>query len=216
MERGRRACESKEQRKLSKPANSKSQLFGDGYSTRNLMKKLLLTLGMIGCTLASAVAQGTVAFGNSVLTRIQIAPEPGGVPRNATAADGLAISLWYGPVGSSRDQLVMAPYVASIGPTTPGILINAPSVLALPGTSPNEVVSLQFRAEGNGLCGESRIVQVTLGPTAGPGAVIWQPAGTTGFSPLVLYPCPEPSTLALGVLGCLAVIIRVRKSSKSK
>lgn len=180
------------------------------------MKKLLVTFALISLTSLS-YAQGTIAFGNSALTRITIYSEPGGTIRNATAADGLTFSIWYGPEGSTKDQLVTAPGLASIGPTA-GVMINAPSVFALPGTSPNEVVSLQIRAEGNNLCGETAIRQVTLGQTAGPGAVIWQTGSGTNpsrFTPLVLYPCPEPSTLALGALACLALLFRVRKSSKA-
>jgi hypothetical protein len=176
------------------------------------MKKLLLTLSLLGCTLASTLAQGTIAFGNSVASRISI-QIPGYPARTATAADGLSISIWYGPAGSTRDQLVMAPGVASIGPTA-GVMVNAASVFALPGTSPNEVVSLQLRAEGNGLCGETAIGQVTLGQTAGPGAVIWHPRGGVSFAGFILYPCPEPSVLALGALASFGLLLRLRKSPK--
>jgi len=67
--------------------------------------------------------------------------------------------------------------------------------------------------------GETAIRQVTLGPTAGPGAVIWQTA--TGTNPNRFYPmlvstlaCPEPSTLALGALGGLFLLLLRRKSTR--
>lgn len=180
------------------------------------MKKLLLTLGIISCTLANTLAQGTIAFGNSALTRVQIAL-PGSPARNATAADRLSISVWYGPAGSTRDQLVMAPGVATIG-SDAGVMINAPSVFALPGTSPNEVVSLQIRAESpNNFCAETKVAQVTLGQTAGPGAVIWQTASGTVQSRLtpLIFNCPEPSTIVLGGLAGVFLLLRVRKSYNS-
>lgn len=135
------------------------------------MKKPLLTFGLIGCTVASALAQGTIAFGNSALTRIKLCD--GQALRNATAADGLTISVWFGPAGSSAWDLTMAPGTATIGATT-GVMINAPSVYALPGTEPNQVVSLQIRASGAGglYMMQTKVAQVTLGQTAGPGAVI--------------------------------------------
>ncbi len=73
MERGRRACESKEHRKLSTPANLKSQLFGSHNSTRIIMKKLLLTLTLLGITVVCH-AQGTIIWGNGMPTRIMIVP----------------------------------------------------------------------------------------------------------------------------------------------
>ncbi len=75
-----------------------------------LMKKLLLTLGLIGITTLSH-AQGTIAFGNSALTRIEICAD-GQNFRRATAADGITVGIWY---GSSADSLQQAPGTASIG-----------------------------------------------------------------------------------------------------
>lgn len=179
------------------------------------MKKLLLTLGLIGCTLASAVAQGTIAIGNSAFTRIQIGP-PGGPARNATSADGIYFGVFYGPAGSTADQLVIAPGIATIGPTA-GILVNASSVFALPGTEPNQVVSVQIRAWTDyGWWGNTQVAQVTLGPTAGPGTVIWQTAsGTNPNRFTLLQVIPEPSTLALGALAGVLLLLRRRKSMKT-
>lgn len=179
------------------------------------MKKLLLTLGIISCTLTSAVAQGTIAFGNSALTRIQVC-EPNAPMRYATAADGIVVSVWYGPAGSSGDSLTQAPGTATIG-STGGVMINAPSVFAIPGTEPNQVVSLQIRATSHtGFYMQTKVAQVTLGQTAGPGTVIWQTATGTNpnrFTPMV---CPEPSTVALGTLAGVFLLFRVRKSIKAK
>jgi hypothetical protein len=61
-----------------------------------LKKLIVLTLGLIGCTLASALAQGTIAFGNNVARRIMVSYQ-GAEPRLATATDGLTFGLFYGP-----------------------------------------------------------------------------------------------------------------------
>ena len=175
------------------------------------MKTLLLTLGLISLTTLSH-AQGTIAFGNSALTRIIACYDN---PRPVTSADNVRISVWFGPAGSEQDALVQVPGTATIGATA-GVMIGAPSVFALPGTEPNQVVSLQIRAEGGLGSYQTKVAQVTLGQTAGPGTVIWQTASGTNpnrFTPLVLC-VPEPSTIALGALGGLALLFRLRKSSK--
>ncbi len=180
------------------------------------MKKLLLTLGLICCTLANAVAQGTIAFGNSVATRFVLG-DIGGTP--TTAADGWRFKVWYGPPGSDVDQLQPAPGTATIGQAAPGVLIGAPSVFAIPGTEPGQIVSMQIRGY---LDNDSRhwigtdVRQVTLGPTAGPGTVIWQ--SRSGTNPNRFYPIviPEPSTIALGALAGVCLLFRARKSIKAK
>lgn len=176
------------------------------------MKKLLLTLGLIGCTLASALAQGTIAFGNTVASRFIMDREGAYV----TADAGFTFRVYYGPAGASADALTPAPGFAMIGATTPGVLTGASSVFALPGTSPGEVVSLQIRAFGpnGGQVNNTDIRQVTLAATEGPGTVIWQSfAGTNPnrFHPIVMA-IPEPSSIALGVLAGVFLLSRVRKS----
>lgn len=176
------------------------------------MKKLVATLSLISLSILS-YAQGTIAFGNSALTRVIVCTDVNNPPYQMTE-DGIVVSVWFGPAGSSRDALVQAPGTATIG-TTAGVLTGAPSVFALPGTEPNQVVSLQIRGTGNsGRYGETKIAQVTLGPTAGPGTVIWQTASgmiPNRFTPLII--CPEPSTLVLGAVSGLALLFRIRKSA---
>lgn len=176
------------------------------------MKKLLLTLGLIGCTLTSAVAQGTINFGNTVASRIRL----GAGGSVSTAADGLFFAVFFGPAGSSEGSLTRAPGTATIGATTPGVLTGAPSVFALPGTEAGQVVSLQIRAmdsAGKNLT-STDVRQVTLGPTAGPGTIIWQSGSGTNpnrFYPLVI---PEPSSIAIGILGGMFLLFRLRHSAR--
>jgi hypothetical protein len=185
------------------------------------MKKTLLTLALVALTTVASYAQGTIAFGNSALTRVTVqgrAPDAGqtsGFGR-ATAADGLNFYVFFGAAGatdpSALTQVQQAAPLATIG-ATPGVMVNAPSVFALPGTEAGQVVSLQIRAwnADRTLTGETRIAQVTLAPTAGPGAVIWQSSDTNPnrFTPLIIV--PEPSTIALAVLGLGSLLLFRRR-----
>ena len=200
------------------------------------MKKLLITLGLSVLTLTSALAQGTIAFGNGTLTKITVLDQPGVGARNATASDGLAIGVFYGPAGSGQDYLTLAPGVAGIGPNA-GIMMNAPSIFSLPGTEAGQVVSLQIRmwsntygsdweavCRDNAYLGATAVKQVTLG-TADNATVIWQTASGTSasrFTPLIqalgpmnIQCIPEPSTLALGALAGAFLLFHVRKSTKA-
>lgn len=178
------------------------------------MKKLIIIIGLIGCTVANSFAQGTIAWGASAMTRVYI-EELNGMRRFATPADGIKVGVFYGPAGSTQDQFVMAPGIATIG-TTPGVLVGVGSVFALPGTEPNQTVSLQLRGWNDlGGYGETGVKQVTLGQTAGPGAVIWQPVGSPDLRILVIRMVPEPSTITISIsmIGVLFAFLRFRKSS---
>jgi hypothetical protein len=193
------------------------------------VKKFLLVIGFT--TIASlAHGQGTIAFGNGTLTRFYIRGYPDGVIRTCVSSDNLVVGAFYGPVGTNPDQLALAPGLAIFGPTS-GILINAPSVFALPGTEPGQIVSLQIRAwwasfgtdwqaarNSGYYYGETDVRQVTLAPTAGPGTVIWQ--SSTGTNPNRFLPLgpilgvPEPSVLAIGALGGLVLWFGWRRSAR--
>lgn len=182
------------------------------------MKKTLLTLALVALTTVASYAQGTIAFGNSALTRVTVRNLDGSVRGNATTGDGVNFYVFFGPAGAAADALTQVQQPeprASIG-TTAGVMVNAPSVFALPGTEGGQVVSLQIRAwnADRTIVGETGVAQVTLGPTAGPGAVIWQTATgtfTTRFTPLVVNIVPEPSTIALAVLGLGSLLLFRRR-----
>jgi hypothetical protein len=184
------------------------------------MKKLLLTLGLIGIH-ALCHAQGIIALGNSALTKIQICEN--GVLRPATAEDGVRISVFFGPAGTSESNLTPAPGTdAFVIGATPGVLTGYGLLtFALPGTEGGQTVSLQIRMTGTGgHFAMTKVSQVTLTAAPSPGAVIWQPSGATNpnrftplISPMVFY-CPEPSTLALGALAGAFLLFRLRRSTK--
>jgi hypothetical protein len=175
------------------------------------MKKSFIILSLICCTLASAVAQGTIAFGNNVGSRFRILDVPGG--RNITAEDGFSFGVFFGPAGTFAEGLQQAPGTRMIGPSTPGILTDA-SLFTIPGTEAGQVVSLQIRvldSRGNTI-GNTDVRQVTLAQPLGPGTVIWQgPSGTNPnrFHPIVLL--PEPSTIALWAMAGVVLLFRVHR-----
>jgi hypothetical protein len=60
--------------------------------------------------------------------------------------------------------------------------------------------------------GESAVVSVVLGPTAGPGTVVWQGSSGTATDrakPFVMF-VPEPSMLALGAVALGVLLLRRR------
>jgi len=177
------------------------------------MKKTLFTLALIAITSSASFAQGIIALGNSALTRIQI--RDGATPRNVTSADGVKISVFFGPAGASADALqpVLGTDGIAVG-TTAGVLVGTGlGAFALPGTEGGQTVSLQIRATAsNGMYGETKVAQVTLTSAPSSGAVIWQTASGTvasRFTPLVIV--PEPSTIALGVLGLGSLLLFRRR-----
>lgn len=194
------------------------------------MKKLLLAIALAAMATLSSYAQGTVAFGNSVGTAIKVV----GLPSNAAshnltaaeqAANNIVIGLYYGAAGSQALTQV-APGTGVIG-STAGVLAsilgnNVLSLYSIPGTSADggTVVSLQVRA-WNSVTGQqydvnSRPIDVVLGPAAGPAQVIWQGAtgtSTSRFVPLIIT-VPEPSTIALGVLGLGSLLLFRRRQAK--
>lgn len=187
------------------------------------MKKHLLAIALVAMTAVSNYAQGTFAFGNSVGTAIRFATAPGAASRNMTAADqaqyNIAFSAYFGPAGGDATTLV--PGVGTIG-AVGGVLANVTGnvkdLFAVPGTSADggTVVSLEIRAyntQTGEIYGRTGVRQVELGPAAGPATVIWQ--GNSGtvesrFKPL-LVTVPEPSTIALGVLGLGSLLLFRRR-----
>lgn len=196
------------------------------------MKKTLLTMALVGLSAAATYAQGTVQFFNSALSKIKYVDTVGAAAVDAPA--GVVVGLFW---GASENSLSLEPRTVTI--VTPGIFGSSATtgVYPLTGSNPGEVVSLKIAGwlnkggvtpalatqgrETPGIThyGESGVVTLSttqpLGPTAGPGTVIWQ--GATGTSvnrakPFDIVPIPEPSVVALGALGLGALLLRRRKA----
>lgn len=177
------------------------------------MKKQLFVITILALTSVASFAQGTIQFANNLGFAIGVDTDNDGIKnRNATAADGLSFSIYW---GTNPGELTRIDTPATIG-STGGVLANAAAVFALPGSTEGATVSLQIRAQSadGQLFGQTKVAQVTLGPTSGPGTVIWQGASGTlasRFNPLVVSVVPEPSTIALGVLGLGSLLLFRRR-----
>lgn len=169
--------------------------------TISALRLLLLTLLSFGFAV-HARAQGTISLGNTTLSRftweLGVSPAP------------VVVGVFW---GTNANNLTLVLPVATI--TESGVMINAPSVFAIPGTDPGQTVYLQIRVwhasygtnwaealSSLGMYGQTDVRQVTLGQTAGPGTVIWQ--SSTGTNPNRFYPLvlgrqlvPSPA-IALG------------------
>lgn len=182
----------------------------------NFMNKLLLALGLVAFT-TLVQAQGTINPLNGTLTRLKWDSNGNGVidsnDNNLTTADGLRLGVFWGAAGGPADTLAG---VMTIGSTS-GIMVGLPAIFALPGAGDvGTVVSLEIRVvDSLEWCGRTGVKQVALAPAAGPGTVIWSSsANASRFSPMLIYPCPEPSTLALGALGGLVLLFQWRRSGR--
>jgi hypothetical protein len=177
------------------------------------MKKLLVTLAAVLVSV-SAFAQGTVLLNNRVSTGDAKVTLPDG---SGPGLQGGMAQLYLSSGGTLTALTPATPFRSSsaaasffLTPTdvvVPGVPAGSPATFVLRawvGGSSFETAT-QFR-------GESGQVTVSAlgGVPPGGGAPITTPdlAGLTGFA---LAPIPEPSTIALGVLGAAALLIRRRK-----
>jgi hypothetical protein len=172
------------------------------------MKKLLVTLTAVLVSV-SAFGQGTVIFNN----RIGSVDAPVRRPDGTGAGAGVTAQLYLVGAGGALTALTptstfrttsaaAAFYLNQVTVTVPGIAAGNPGtfrIRAWEGASYDTAV----------LKGESNDVTITqLGGQPSTGAPIPDPAlaGLQGFT-LV----PEPSTMALGLLGAAALLYRRRK-----
>ena len=176
------------------------------------MKKLLIATA---CVLASvaAYAQGTVTFGN-----FNPVSDAGGSPALGSAFEA---ELYAGPVGGSLSAIS-----ASITPfldSAPGFFFNSTDV-AIPGVatgaSADAIVKVWKISDGSsyevasakpgahsGASAKFTITGLGGGSPPLPGASM---GGMASFS-LTVNPVPEPSTIALGLIGAGALLLRRRK-----
>jgi hypothetical protein len=179
------------------------------------MKKLLFTITL--ATISTFVqAQGTIQLANNAGTRFTV----NGVRPTVLAPSTYNFGVF---VGMSESSLSVQP-VGGLGTNTSTIgLIGGPSANAfqLPGYEPNTTVFIQIRGwesrfggdweagRAGGLFGQTEIRPVLLGPATGPGTVVWSSTDLTKFQAINFV--PEPSTIALAVLGLGSLLLFRRR-----
>ena len=168
------------------------------------MKKLIIALAALIVT-SAAYGQGQVTFNNRVTGTVDAKIL---LPGGAGVAGGFTAQLYGGPVGGTLAALTpitdfrtgaAAGYVNSVD-------VNVPTV------APGATATLQVWVYETGktyatslTSGKSATFNVALGGGTLP------PANIVGFTSFTLTTIPEPTTIALGLLGLAMVFFRRRK-----
>ena len=183
------------------------------------MKRALFTLIIVGFA-AATHAQGTIQFLNSALSRLQYQQLVTG-PITTALPPGTHVAAYWGThaegaaaiMGMNRGSLAGPTSLTAPGGLWPAAGTPGGNVYPVAGTQEGQRVWLKIAGWIGGDAqsptgaivgyGESIPVSVVLGPTAGPGTIVWQgPSGTaTDRAKPFVIGVPEPSGMALGVLG---------------
>ncbi|MDA1272718.1 MAG: PEP-CTERM sorting domain-containing protein [Verrucomicrobia bacterium] len=169
------------------------------------MKKLIIALATIMVT-SVAYGQGTVQFNNRITGVVDarvLAPDGSG------AGAGFTAQLLGGPQGGALAALTPTTTFRTTSAAAQGY-VNAVDV-TVPGVAAGQTATLQLRAYNGAnfasslVSGQSGTINVALGGGNLP------PAALAGLSGFTMTAIPEPSTIALGVLGLAALMVRRRK-----
>jgi len=178
------------------------------------MKKLLAAITCALITI-STYGQGTVNFANTAATLIKL---PDGVT-GATVGQ-YTVELLYSATAPANINAMSLGANTGIAPA-PGRFLGGtyttPNTTA-PGATAwfaveawqNSFASYAAAVAGGGIYGQSSIFSLATGGAgspASPATALTAPGGFTGFTMTV----PEPSTIALGLLGGAALLFRRRK-----
>jgi hypothetical protein len=203
------------------------------------MKKALLALAMVVAS-ASALAQGTIDFINRNISTVGDPLVLYNVPiyqmggrANLIGAGNLpgGVTLGLFAAGAAENATPLFSQVLRTGTASAAQFLvsgaTIPTTATIPGTPAGATASLIVRAwQGNGgfaaakagglQFGEWTFTSAQLGgtppsggtPNPTPGMTGWGPENGSGFELTIV---PEPSTIALGVLGVGALFLRRRK-----
>jgi hypothetical protein len=201
------------------------------------MKKLLLLALLLG-TATSVMAQGRVSFRNTASTSFYLWTNTAtGAPRTAgdagshmSGANGYRIGLYASTIAGATEGSLQLIGLATNSPTLAGRFLG-PSPYALPGNFPASTpIVFQIRAWSfaGGLSwtealaasllnpleialGTSPLGTTTPTPAPSPAGELWgtSPGALTGG--FEIRPVPEPSSIALGLLGLGAIALFRRR-----
>lgn len=178
------------------------------------MKKTLIVLAAIFIA-ASSFAQGVVVFNNRVTGLID-APVMRGPANPGGAGEGVTAQLMLVGAGGALTPLIptttfrttsvaATPYVNGVDVTVPGVEPGNAATLRMVAY---QTAAGSFEAARNSTSfafGQSNDITVTLGGGTLP------PANLVGLQGFSMFVVPEPSTIALGILGAAALLFRRRK-----
>jgi hypothetical protein len=201
------------------------------------MKKLATLFAMTAVGLGSAWAQGTIDFHNPNTFPLRVTDAAGNITTVGSGGSPLGpasvrVGLFTGPNGTANiSGMTMVGMVTNSASTVPLFIgtFNGGNPYTITPSTPNSQIAFAFAAwsistgaltydaakvASTGYTGESAIAQgYTLGgfgsPPSLPGPTFGVGAGQVNG--LMLTPVPEPSTLALGLLGAAALLMRRRK-----
>lgn len=173
------------------------------------MKKYLLTFGAIIGFTSSAFAQGQVTLANNSATICYTCIEGSIVP---APVGSLFFQLYTGPVGSTAAQLTPLFPIAPTSPVAPGRIGN--TIIDVTQVAPGFQATFQIYAwssafatyeealAGGGHFGRSSLFQAATSANGTPPPIPNSLAGHyPGFTVSTLQCIPEPSSIALGILG---------------
>lgn len=174
------------------------------------MKKLLLTAAAM-MVAVGVYAQGSVNFANFASG----VDAPVFDVDNTTALDG---NTYMAQLYAGADEASLAPVGAAV-PFLSGAGAGywAPTARQIASVAPGSPAAVQVRAwntttgadwDSALIRGESAVLTVTTGGAGAPPSL---PAVMTGLESFSLVVIPEPSTIALGVLGAAALLFARRR-----
>jgi len=189
------------------------------------MKKIaILAVAML--TGIGAFAQGTLQFQNGATTAIFTNTTSLGGVRGKAAPGALDYALLWGTTAAEANAAANVSATVGNSASSFGVIAGSAN-FAINGTNPGDTdffkmiawsasfgtgyAGYQAAALGGGLIGSSATLAFVLGPSSGPGTVIFSSSDLTKFQGFDVVPAPEPTTLALGGIGAAALLLFRRK-----
>jgi len=188
--------------------------------------KRLLTAAVLVATGLAAYSQGTVNFNNRVPSATP-AIDAKIIAENGAGLDGAAwlAQLYFAPgnaAESSLQAVSIAPVPFRTGAAAGYIAVGAAGERILTGVALGGDATVQIRAwnaaagatyevasaAANGIFGKSNLVNVKTGGVGAPPGPAADLVGLQGFT---VHPVPEPTTIALGLMGAGLLFLRRRK-----